>query len=157
MRIITIARKPLAGSVAQTVLKYGTGGLNIDACRVGLNPEADASQIRVMNRNQKSEENGWGMNQKTNSGLVEVVSQKGRWPANLILQHLPECQEENCAEGCPVGSLNALGVTSSRATKREILSYKGGGGTGFLRGDTNPRNQHDDSGSVARFFKQVKG
>ncbi len=31
---ITVARKPLVGTVAQNVLKYGTGSLNIDACRL---------------------------------------------------------------------------------------------------------------------------
>jgi hypothetical protein len=32
---IIIARKPLEGTVAANVLKYGTGGINIDGCRVG--------------------------------------------------------------------------------------------------------------------------
>jgi DNA modification methylase len=32
---ITIARKPLIGTVAENVLKHGTGGINVDGCRVG--------------------------------------------------------------------------------------------------------------------------
>jgi len=32
---ITVARKPFKGTVANNVLKWGTGGLNIDGCRVG--------------------------------------------------------------------------------------------------------------------------
>ena len=35
MEPITMARKPLAGTVAETVLAHGTGALNIDGCRVG--------------------------------------------------------------------------------------------------------------------------
>jgi len=31
---ITVARKPLAGTVAANVLQYGTGGLNVDGCKV---------------------------------------------------------------------------------------------------------------------------
>lgn len=31
---ITLARKPLAGTVAANVTTYGTGGINVDACRV---------------------------------------------------------------------------------------------------------------------------
>ena len=31
---IVLARKPLAGSVAANVQRFGTGGLNIDACRI---------------------------------------------------------------------------------------------------------------------------
>jgi len=45
---ITVARKPLIGTVAQNVLTHGTGALNIDGCRVAVDPEADASQLRVM-------------------------------------------------------------------------------------------------------------
>jgi site-specific DNA-methyltransferase (adenine-specific) len=38
---ITVARKPFKGSVAQNVLKWGTGGINIDGCRVeGADAEA---------------------------------------------------------------------------------------------------------------------
>lgn len=37
MEPITVARKPLRGTVASNVLEYGTGGLNIDGCRVGGN------------------------------------------------------------------------------------------------------------------------
>ena len=32
--VILLARRPLEGSLADNWLKYGTGGLNIDACRV---------------------------------------------------------------------------------------------------------------------------
>lgn len=32
---ITVARKPIIGTVAGNVLKHGTGGINIDGCRVG--------------------------------------------------------------------------------------------------------------------------
>lgn len=33
---IVVARKPLEGTVAKNVLKYGTGGINIDECRIGV-------------------------------------------------------------------------------------------------------------------------
>jgi site-specific DNA-methyltransferase (adenine-specific) len=32
---ITVARKPLVGTVAANVLEYGTGAINVDGCRVG--------------------------------------------------------------------------------------------------------------------------
>jgi len=34
---VIVARKPIDGTVANNVLKWGTGGINIDACRVPLN------------------------------------------------------------------------------------------------------------------------
>lgn len=35
MEMITVARKPLIGTVAENVLRYGTGAINVDGCRVG--------------------------------------------------------------------------------------------------------------------------
>jgi hypothetical protein len=51
---ITVARKPLIGTVAENVLAHGTGALNVDGCRVGTDdgwltprtyrrPQSDAS------------------------------------------------------------------------------------------------------------------
>jgi hypothetical protein len=34
---ITVARKPLTGTVAANVLEHGTGAINVDGCRVGGN------------------------------------------------------------------------------------------------------------------------
>jgi hypothetical protein len=39
---IVLARKPLIGTLAENVLAFGTGGLNIDACRV---PTADEENL----------------------------------------------------------------------------------------------------------------
>lgn len=41
---ITVARKPLIGTVASNVLEHGTGALNVDGCRVGMSAD-DASYI----------------------------------------------------------------------------------------------------------------
>lgn len=38
---ICLARKPLSGSVAQNVLQYGTGGLNLDGCRIEFKSVSD--------------------------------------------------------------------------------------------------------------------
>jgi len=53
-----LARKPLIGTVAANVLAHGTGGLNIDGCRVGYADDIDKAS---------------------------ATDQIGRWPANLIL------------------------------------------------------------------------
>lgn len=41
---ITLARKPLIGTVAANVLVYGTGGINIDGCRVGIEAKEAAGR-----------------------------------------------------------------------------------------------------------------
>jgi hypothetical protein len=35
MRVIVVARKPLEGTVAENVSKYGCGAINVDGCRIG--------------------------------------------------------------------------------------------------------------------------
>ena len=69
---IVVARKPLIGTVAQNILTYGTGAINIDGSRVGT---AD----------------GFGGGAKGTSGFAVgyegdgfVASTQGRWPANVI-------------------------------------------------------------------------
>ena len=37
---IVLARKPLSGTIAETVIEWGTGGLNIDACRIGVEEDS---------------------------------------------------------------------------------------------------------------------
>jgi len=72
---IILARKPLSEkTVASNVLKYGTGGLNIDACRIGglVNTIRPVGKSRIGTFQLNSEK----------SGRDDV----GRWPTNLILE-----------------------------------------------------------------------
>jgi len=81
---IIVARKPLEGTVAQNVLKYGVGGLNIDATRIGANPgykyRADANGTTFHGQQ------GERIKQTAEAkGSEFIESTQGRWPANLIL------------------------------------------------------------------------
>jgi len=85
---IVLARKPLVGTVAANVMAYGTGALNIDGCRI-----AGADTTTRHNSSSSSYMTG-------NIGAVQPVvetyttgSAAGRWPANLILTHSPDCQQ----------------------------------------------------------------
>lgn len=70
---ITVARKPLIGTVAANVLEHGTGALNIDGCRVegtgGMKWETPRGGI-------------WTTDSDATARLVQ--NEQGRWPANLI-------------------------------------------------------------------------
>lgn len=75
---IVVARKPLIGTVAENVLRYGTGGLNIDGCRVEGIKDVPASVRRAAQgaaygdlSNDPGTGSGWDPN-------------TGRWPANVI-------------------------------------------------------------------------
>jgi len=83
---IVMARKPFQGTVAENVLEHGTGGINIDECRVETNPEVD-DMLREVKRVQRDESNVWS---NKNSGLknennnLTGVPIKGRFPANVM-------------------------------------------------------------------------
>jgi len=69
---ITVARKPLIGTVAANVLAHGTGALNIDGCRVGSE--------KITTTNGKGFNGSFEGGTNNNGGAVR----EGRWPANLI-------------------------------------------------------------------------
>ena len=82
---ITVARKPLVGTVANNVLEYGTGGMNIDTCRVPMDA-ADYEQLskgvdQIRQRGGVMD-NSW----KNSSDLsgANPANPLGRWPANFI-------------------------------------------------------------------------
>lgn len=137
---VTVARKPLVGTVAENVLAHGTGALNIDGCRVPVDPEADAAQLRTMSRSQRDGDDGWGMS--TVSGdTPQVVRSDGRWPANLIHD----------------GGEEVLACFPD--TKGGVAVRRNSGGNTF--GGDKPKPQMDDigygdSGSAARFFYCAK-
>ena len=82
---IVVARKPISEkTLSANVVKHGTGGLNVKACRVPIDPIQDASQLRTMNRGERVDSQS---DQKLGMGAVvdaTVVSPDGRFPANLI-------------------------------------------------------------------------
>ena len=87
MELWTLARKPLIGTVAENVIEYGVGGINIDATRIPFeetkNP-ATNPKFRYEN-NYKIPKKG-----QSSSGVVNFTSSKndinisGRFPANFI-------------------------------------------------------------------------
>ena len=84
MKVITLARKPLDGTVASNVLSHGCGGINVDGTRIDLNGDY------------KSKSNGrpslTGLGDNYNAKEANQPDTVGRWPANLILQHLEGCK-----------------------------------------------------------------
>ena len=80
-----LARKPLDGTVVQTVLEHGTGALAIDACRIGNvgYPKADPVSASV---SASVSAYGDGLN-----GGGSVPTLGGRWPANIVLTHDSRC------------------------------------------------------------------
>lgn len=70
---IALARKPLAGTVAQNTLAWGVGGLNVGGCRVG---------DEVLAAARSSATAGGDRIGQIKPGMV-TPERTGRWPANL--------------------------------------------------------------------------
>ena len=147
MEPITVARKPLIGTVAENALQYETGALNIDACRVPVDPVADATQLRTMNRSKRESdqnEQSWGMS--TVSGdTPQVIRPEGRWPANLIHDGSEEVLE---AFPQAPGQLAKAAEGGDRRKDQNVY--------GAMTRGSNGAEPREDGGSAARFFYCAK-
>ena len=76
---ITLARKPLAGTVASNVLEHGAGAVNVDGCRVG--DAGGCTQIIGAPKRPNVNALGDGLN----GFFFTRQPGLGRWPANLLL------------------------------------------------------------------------
>jgi len=88
MKIVTLARKPLGGSVAQGVVEHRAGAINIGGTRIS----AHGRPLRTFDPKPGVErsvgwEPGWAGGSKA-SGQTSL----GRWPANVLLQHTAGCK-----------------------------------------------------------------
>jgi DNA modification methylase len=78
---IIVARKPLRGTVAGNVLEWGTGGINVDGCRI----EAEENLTRLQSKTALfSQESRPWKDRIDTSDLKILGSTIGRWPANFI-------------------------------------------------------------------------
>jgi DNA modification methylase len=139
---ITLARKPLIGTVAANVLEHGTGGLNIDGCRVAHNEDC-----RMMAPSQANIDNpSDNCRQAGRREAVLELKPEGRFPANLIHD----------------GSEEVLALFPSEAGGGFGVRGKGGStyanGEGFANtlSETGQTVGYGDSGSAARFFYCAK-
>lgn len=130
---IIVARKPLVGTVAANVQAYGTGAINIDACRV---PGTDNTTKAWRGAGDRDREQ-----YRTGTSGKPVPTDVGRFPANLIHDGSEEVEAEFAKAG-------------------ERKTGKGGGGNmgfhGGANGDADPDRGFGDTGSASRFFYCAK-
>ncbi len=74
---ICVARKPLIWTVAENVLEHGTGGINVDGCRVGTEERVILVPSCFFNR-------GGGIPGGQGAPNCGAHTVAGRWPANFI-------------------------------------------------------------------------
>jgi len=131
---IVLARKPVEGTVANNVLTYGVGGINIDGTRVGS--EGGTTGSEYIPNDTPIYGKGLG-----NSGEV-VQLNTGRFPANFIHD----------------GSDEIMALFPN--VKGQVGMTKDVGGHRFIVGDLDSVQKFTkgttDSGSAARFFYCAK-
>lgn len=141
---ITVARKPLEEkTVAANVLKYGTGGINIDESRIPTNPEVDDPRL---GGNGSWKTDGMAVNAYGKfEGTTNTSSALGRFPANFIHDGSEEVVSlfPNTKAG---GSVS--GKEPSKTGDENTNCY----------GEYNrvSWNSYKDDGSAARFFYCAK-
>ncbi len=133
---IILARKPLIGTVAQNVMKHGTGAINVDGCRV----EGEGGKGR---EGEPSQDRRYADRGSTNFAPLPGPrggSPDGRWPANVVHDGSDEV-----LAGFP------FTISGSRAAGVR----KGIGYGSSAKGDGGPAIDGNE-GSAARFFYCAK-
>jgi DNA modification methylase len=133
---IVLARKPLSEkTVAANVLRWGTGALNIDKCRIGTVDDLNGGRYSDNKIGDDKNCYGAGINARSKSDYSQPT---GRWPANL------------CHDGSQ-GVLDLFphtksGVAGKRNARNGDVMKTG------LGAYADDWGGYDDEGSAARFF-----
>jgi site-specific DNA-methyltransferase (adenine-specific) len=151
---IVMARRPLAQrTVAQNLLRHGTGAVNVDGCRLPSGSDHAAKCASVAGLERTADGACYG----SLAGVrPDSHHPAGRWPANLVLGHAPRCRPApdgawRCSRGCPVAELDRQsGHGQSRRGKPRA------GPSGIAFNTTHTGAEYDDAGGASRFFYVAK-
>jgi DNA modification methylase len=151
---IVMARKPVRGSVAANVLRYGTGAMNIDGTRIPMSDDDRDKFVRGAEAWVAMSERRTGGERKAADiyGEYGVSANpphaEGRYPANVILTD-PIFDGQYPAEVVGGGEANT-GALRPYVVSVESEMY--GGGIGRRNGTVRDVTRDADSGMYSRFF-----
>jgi hypothetical protein len=145
---ICLARKPLSEkTVAANVLRWGTGAINVDGCRV----ESSAADKALMDA--KASRNPTGKSAENVpfvAGVCSPADALGRWPANLC----HDGSDEVLAAFPYTQSRKDISIKGRSAAERD--GNKGSAYGKESRSEGAEMISYGDSGSAARFFYSTK-
>jgi len=153
---IYMGQKPFSEPTGTAnILRWGTGAVNIDSCRIG---DADTRHAKLGGSNDfPHEDDAW------RPAPLIVGSELGRWPANLIhdgseevLAAFPDApgQQRDIDPDAPSNKTGTVyGQLNRHGEKSAAARYTDRGATNFA---ALPGMRRDDSGSAARFFYTAK-
>jgi len=100
VRVVHVLRKPLGEtSVAANILRNGCGAINIDATRIDYLSDSDkASAIPQGTCTAKVGALAGGTQNERSRTEFQRPELRGRWPANVILEHRPGCRRVGLAK-----------------------------------------------------------
>jgi hypothetical protein len=131
---IVLARKPIEEkTITENVLRFGTGGINIDGCRIGNDlipsPQHNTSNFKSV-RTSGEYENTYNGN---------IIENNGRFPANFIIdEDASKILDEQSGEGKSTKRLNNQDYNK----KSDNINIGGG----------NKNCEYNDTGGASRFF-----
>lgn len=135
---ICLARKPLEKglTVAQNVLKWGTGALNIDGSRIA----SGVDHTKNCDRTTKS--GIWAKSGEGKNWITTEANSQGRWPANLILDEVASEMLDEQSGTLKSGKLSPHHVIKERENKSKGYEYQ----------RTREKTFGADSGGASHFF-----
>jgi site-specific DNA-methyltransferase (adenine-specific) len=137
---IVLARKPLSEeTVAANVLKWGTGAINIDGCRIECEPISTSRNIALGS-------SSGGIYGAAVSPSEFQNHPRGRWPANVIL--------DGSDEVVSLFPVTKSGALTAEHQDNGDFAHPTAFHAGSSRGGTN--EYEPNSGSAARFFYHAK-
>ena len=147
---ILLCRKPLDGTVANNVLAHGVGGLNIDACRVGMS-DADREAAKVpqptIRPDGKDSGHALGSGEGRNGATFEPAP-AGRFPANVLL-------DEHAAKEMDEQSGWQKDGTAVRRNRKNSEANPNGIYSSHVR-EAEPDQTFGSGGGASRFFPVFK-
>ena len=130
---IVMARKPFPGPVYLNVLKWGTGAINVGACRIGTARRSSTRSNGVVVSENSSMAGG-------NTGRVPGPDVTGRWPANVAV---------DASQAEELDTQSGVSRSTSRTGRRRV--GKDSGTFGAYAGQDDVESHHDDEGGASRF------
>lgn len=136
-----LARKPLDGTVAENVARWGVGGLAIDACRIG---RAEDDRASGWSKTGSKESENVAMSGKNYARDAKPDNDAGRWPANVLLD-----EEAGAALDGQTGVLKSGDLSGNRTRAFKSVAKGGEAGRELM-------HRAGDSGGASRFFYCAK-
>ncbi len=144
---IILAMKPIDGTYAQNVEKWGVGGLNIDVSRIDA---PDQSKLeKNWNRENITDIRSGNFGNGISSGIkLTTKAKNGRWPANILFDEetASMLDEQTGISKSSIGKCNATKVNS---THKDAKGFHTTGRSVEWEG-------YGDSGGASRFFYCAK-